>query len=431
MKISKDDVKYLVFEGGGGKGLIYLSAIQALEQLEILTYNVVNVNGKNVFRLDNKKIHGVAGTSVGGLTALLVAAGFTTKEIFNILTSDLDEKILDSVEFGKIPTVHTLENPRHIISDRPIDKDRMLFDKYWDTIKQSGRRSLRDLVKLPVKAFKEFNMGFFSGLVKWYIDYESRKVVTKEPKHEIFGVIQDIAKTKTTKSAIDIVLENSADSMYSLKYDLGLFLSESLRDAVDEFIEYKSGIKNCTFEQFYNTFKVDLVLTAFDVSTNEVYYFRNNERWKNLCVADALRMSVSIPMVFKPVVMKIDGDKIITVTDEISSANYIVDGGLGNNFPIHVFDKEDSDDLNPHVLGFRLITARPFVEGETTFFGYLENIFLSLLKLTSESQLKRESERNQTIDLDTEGINFLDFTFETIAAKTLTDAKDLTLNYFK
>ncbi len=430
MKVSKDDVKFLVFEGGGGKGLIYLSPLQALEELDILSYNTVNVNGKDVYRLDSKKIHGVAGTSVGGLTALLVAAGFTPEEIFTVLTGDLDEKILDSVEFGKIPTVHTLDNPRHIISDRPIDKDRMLFDKYWETFKHS-KKTLRSLVKLPVKAFKEFNMGFFSGLIKWYIDYESRKVVTKEPKHEIFGVIHDIAKTKTTKSAIDIVLENSADSMYSLKYDFGLFLSESLRDAVDEFIEFKSGIKNCTFEQFYNTFKIDLVLTAFDVSTNEVYYFRNDKRWKNLCVVDALRMSVSIPMVFKPVVMKIEGDKIVTVTDEISSANYIVDGGLGNNFPIHVFDKEDSDYLNPHVLGFRLIAARPFVEGETTFFGYLENIFLSLLKLTSESQLKRESEKDQIIDLDTEGMNFLDFTFETISEKTLTEARKLTFAYFK
>lgn len=430
MKVSKDDVKYLVFEGGGGKGLIYVSPLKALEELDILSYNTVNVNGKDVYRLDHKKIYGVAGTSVGGLTALLVAAGYTTEEICTVLTSDLDEKILDTVEFGKIPTVHTLDNPRHIISDRPIDKDRMLFDKYWETFKHS-KKTLRGLIKLPVKAFKEFNMGFYSGLIKWYIGYESRKVVTREPKHEIFGVIQDIAKTKTTKTAIDIVLENSAESMNSLKYEFGLFLSESLRDAVDEFIEYKSGIKNCTFEQFYNTFKIDLVITAFDISTNEVYYFRNNKRWKNLCVADALRMSVSIPMVFKPVVMKIEGDKILTVTDEISSANYIVDGGLGNNFPIHVFDKEGSDDLNPNVLGFRLISARPFVEGETTFFGYLENIFLSLIKLTSESQLKRESERDQIIDLNTEGINFLDFTFESISEKTIAEARKLTLEYFK
>ncbi|MHA1563012.1 MAG: hypothetical protein ACTSPA_12910, partial [Promethearchaeota archaeon] len=63
MKVSKDDVKYLVFEGGGGKGLIYLSPLQALEELGILSYNTVNVNGKNVHRKKKKKIHGVAGTS--------------------------------------------------------------------------------------------------------------------------------------------------------------------------------------------------------------------------------------------------------------------------------------------------------------------------------------------------------------------------------
>ncbi|MBY9002238.1 MAG: patatin-like phospholipase family protein [Candidatus Heimdallarchaeota archaeon] len=431
MKVSIKNVKYLVFEGGGGKGLIYLSALQALEQLAILSYKTEDVNGRKVTRLDHTKIFGVAGTSVGALTALLVAAGFTTVEIHDILTSDLDDKILDTVEFGRIPTVQTVENPRYIISDRPIDKDRMLFDKYWENFKHSDKKTLRDLVKLPIKALTEFNMGFFSGLIKWYLDYESRKIVKKEHKHEIRGVIQDIAKTKTTKTALDMVLENSAESMNSLKYDFGLFLSESLRDAADGFIEYKSGIKNCTFEQFYNTFKIDLVITAYDITTNEVRYFRNNEMWKNLCVADALRMSVSIPMVFKPVVMKIEGDKIVTVTDNISSANYMVDGGLGNNFPVHVFDKEGSDELNPNVLGFRLISTRPFVEGETTFFGYLENIFLSLLKLTSESQLKRESERDQTIDLNTDGINFLDFTFENISEKTLTVARKLTFAYFE
>ncbi|MCE7747097.1 MAG: hypothetical protein GPJ51_01780, partial [Candidatus Heimdallarchaeota archaeon] len=38
MKIAKDDVRYLVFEGGGGKGLAYVGVAQALEDLGILTH---------------------------------------------------------------------------------------------------------------------------------------------------------------------------------------------------------------------------------------------------------------------------------------------------------------------------------------------------------------------------------------------------------
>ena len=431
MKVKKEDVKYLVFEGGGGKGIVYLGAIEALEEMGILAYKTQIIKGQQIIRLDPSKIKGIAGTSVGSLTALLIASGHTPQEIRKVLMSDLSEMVLDTVEYGKLPTIFTSENPRHVIADRPIDKDKLLLDKYWKNFKESEEKKFRDLLKVPVKAFTQFNMNFFAGLVKWYLDYESKKKVVKEPKHEIFNVIQEIAKTSTTKSAIDKILDSSADSMNSLKYEYGLFLSEVIRDAADIFIEHKSGIKNCTFKQFYDEFNIDLVVTAYDVTSNELYYFRNNETWKDLCVADAIRMSISIPLVFKPVLMNFKDGEIKPVSDDLSSVNYVVDGGLGNNFPLHAFDDPSSAKLNPNVLGFTLRYAKEVETIQPTFFGYLENIFMSLIKQTSNLQFKYPNERDQAIELNSGKINVFDFSFKNMPESIFVEARRRTFAYFK
>ena len=77
MRVSKENVRFLVFEGGGGKGVANLGALQALDELGIVSYFKKEINGEEVFRLDPEKIHGVSGTSVGSVTALLIACGYT------------------------------------------------------------------------------------------------------------------------------------------------------------------------------------------------------------------------------------------------------------------------------------------------------------------------------------------------------------------
>ena len=46
VKVTKKEVTFLAFEGGGGKGLTYLGALQALEELEIVSYKT-----KKIFKL--------------------------------------------------------------------------------------------------------------------------------------------------------------------------------------------------------------------------------------------------------------------------------------------------------------------------------------------------------------------------------------------
>jgi len=432
MKLSKEDVNYLVFEGGGGKGVSYLGVFQALEELGIVDYVKKDFSGEEQCYLNTEKIKGVAGTSVGSITALILACGYNSKEAEKIIIGDVGYKILDTVEFDFIPVVYTKENPVYVSDNPVLEKAKLPHDKYLKEFMKEEQKSLTDLFRLPKKAVEEVNFRFLAGILKWYVEYEGhRKEQKADVNREFITSVPEMVQKKTVKHAFDMIVNDPSDSISSFKFEYGFFLAKNFRELVDDLIYNKSGVKNCTFEQFYNFFGVDLVITGFDVSTNQTFYFRNNEQWKELCVADAVRMSVSIPIIFKPVLMPIKNGKITSATDKDATKSYIVDGGLGNNFPLHAFDDPNSNQLNPNVLGFTLQYTRPFSEGDTTFFGYLENIFLALLKLTTESQFKNDSEKEQAISINSKEISVLEFMFDKLPKDIVDEAKRNTLSYFK
>jgi len=68
----------LVFEGGGNKGMAYVGAIQVLEEAGIM-----------------KKVKRVAGSSVGAITATLVAVGFTSQDLKEFMDQDLRKVLVD------------------------------------------------------------------------------------------------------------------------------------------------------------------------------------------------------------------------------------------------------------------------------------------------------------------------------------------------
>jgi NTE family protein len=65
-------------------------------------------------------------------------------------------------------------------------------------------------------------------------------------------------------------------------------------------------------------------------------------------VADAVRMSMSIPYFFQPIEL-VHGETKLTST--------IVDGGVLSNFPVWIFDVEDRDATRP-TFGFKLVGGR-------------------------------------------------------------------------
>lgn len=82
----------LVFEGGGVKGIAYVGAMKVLEQEGIL-----------------KQITRVGGTSAGAINAVLFAAGYDSKETFNIL-NELDFNQFKDDSWGVLQDLHRLKN---------------------------------------------------------------------------------------------------------------------------------------------------------------------------------------------------------------------------------------------------------------------------------------------------------------------------------
>jgi NTE family protein len=68
----------------------------------------------------------------------------------------------------------------------------------------------------------------------------------------------------------------------------------------------------------------------------------------SFAVADAVRMSMSIPYFFQPIEL---------VHKETGLASTIVDGGVLSNFPVWIFDVEDRDPIRP-TFGFKLVAGK-------------------------------------------------------------------------
>ena len=114
----------------------------------------------------------------------------------------------------------------------------------------------------------------------------------------------------------------------------------------------------------------------------------------DLEIADAVRMSVSIPYFFEPVQLRhVDGTECI-----------IVDGGIVCNFPVWIYD-DDIEAGNPPV-GFCLVD-----DGETRPIHGVVSMFAAILETMLEARDKRyiADEKLTTVQIPTLGIQTCDF----------------------
>lgn len=110
----------------------------------------------------------------------------------------------------------------------------------------------------------------------------------------------------------------------------GLYSTDGLYQWLFSLLKRK-GIER--FEDLDST--IDLRIVAADLTNREILVF-SRERYPTLSIAQAVRMSISIPVVFDPVKF---GELLV------------VDGGVVSNHPIWLFGRGESD-----TIGFRLRT---------------------------------------------------------------------------
>jgi NTE family protein len=126
-------------------------------------------------------------------------------------------------------------------------------------------------------------------------------------------------------------------------------------------------------------------------------------------VADAVRMSLSIPFYFDPRTLR------NPVTGEEAT---IVDGGVLSNFAIEIFDRTDGREPRWPTFGVRLLPDLPAGLGDLVpFFGLpmfpavrlLEQVVATALVGRDQTHLERPGVRERTMTVDTKGTTITEF----------------------
>ncbi len=155
----------VVFEGGGAKGFAFVGALQALEEA-------------------NHRIRRVVGTSAGAITALMLAAGYTARELMAVMREEIPD--------GK----HTLRFKSFL--DTPErgdfsedDKNESEIIRTFDKVLFTGRGTLNTLLRS--KNFRKlFNLNEFGGLymgdefVRWLEEQLRKKGYQGDETFESF-----------------------------------------------------------------------------------------------------------------------------------------------------------------------------------------------------------------------------------------------------
>ena len=264
----------LVFKGGGIKGIALVGAISYLEE-----------QGYTWRKL--------AGTSAGAIVASLLAVGYTSKEIQNLMFSMNYKSFIDKNLLQSIPIIGPLASLliyKGIYSGDAIEK--FLSDKF----KQKNKTKFRDIA----------------------VNGES--------------ILKVIATDVTNQKLLILP---------------------------DDLIKY--NINPLDFE-----------------------------------IAKAVRMSLSIPFFFKPVVIKNN-----------TKDSFIVDGGLLSNFPIWIFDTNKIPKCP--TFGLNLFDNTP--KEHTNKIGLLPYVFevVETSLCTSEDVYFKESDAVRIINIPTLGIKTVEF----------------------
>ncbi len=137
---------------------------------------------------------------------------------------------------------------------------------------------------------------------------------------------------ETQKILMTLDFNNFMDDSWGIVRDTNRLISEFgwykgdfFKEWIGALIREKTGNENSTFNDLNNQDCLDLYLIGTNLSTgfSEVFSVEHTPRMR---VADAVRISMSIPLFFASV-------------RTMRNDNY-VDGGVFNNYPIKLFDRE-------------------------------------------------------------------------------------------
>jgi len=335
-RLGPGDVRYLALKGGGGKAWAFLGVLTAFTHQRI----PIMVKYGDTYRLNFERIQGVAGTSGGGLIGSLAAVGFTLKDLFRMVSDRNSlKKFFDPAYYGHSRSylpIATRKGTNPTVSRQKASPDGSIGD---------GQEKLRSGIYYEIPSDEELPVSlgpfdlYISGAKHWFIgEDELKKLAPTYAKH-FNGHVKNLLR------------------------DGGLSSGLWARHYVGERISEALGQANYTFGQLASSksYLPKLCLVGTDVARGgkRTVYF-SADSTPDIKIADAMRITMSFPGLFKPVVVGEEPyvwegvekftpngkngelpDKLVPGADYWDPTGVYVDGGVSNQLPAHAFDENE------------------------------------------------------------------------------------------
>lgn len=195
--------------------------------------------------------------------------------------------------------------------------------------------------------------------------------------------------------------------MNRLQEEYGWYKGDFFREWVGDLLKKKTGSSDITFKALKEASGKDLYVYATNISTHfgEIYSVEHTPRMR---VTDAIRRSMSIPLFFR------------AIKDD--RADIFVDGGVLNNFPIKLFDREkylENPDLK-RVPDYYKQVNTDFIKTSPKSSAYIYNKETLGFRLDSGKEIAifRDGQEPQHTKIE----HFLDYTLQLI--ETILDAQN-------
>jgi len=198
---------------------------------------------------------------------------------------------------------------------------------------------------------------------------------------DIFTILHDIDSEMLIKYNIDAIFNDS---------HLGIASLDAFISVITILTKKKNISRKITFKKLFEKFRKELIITGVSVNDTKLYYF-NHINTPDMEIITAIKISCSIPFIFKPV--------------EYDNKIWI-DGGCFNNYPIDYFIDKLGD-----VIGISLEDEETFIESFNDVPSYISQVFRCIIKGLNFG--KYEKFKKNTIKIKVfSKYNFFDITKE-------------------
>lgn len=196
---------------------------------------------------------------------------------------------------------------------------------------------------------------------------------------DILYILMEIDFKTLLKDNFDELLDNN---------HIGLYSSKSIMFVIKKLTKNKNISLKITFKELYEKFNKKIAITGVCLNDNKCYFF-DEKNYPNMEVLTAIQISISIPLIFKPV----------EFNDQIW-----IDGGTLNNYPINYFENSLEN-----VIGIKLKTNEKKIDKFYSQQEYFSQLFKCLLKSIEKENSKYDE---ITMKLFVDDINNFDINNE-------------------